>query len=91
VARLASIDWTPLWQKEITIHGSLCYNTSLHAGIRRDAFDASLSLVANTLAASIEPLVTHTVPVERFEEALAIAQGRSSRGAVKVALVGPGG
>lgn len=91
VARLARVDWTPLWQKEITIHGSLCYHTSLHGGARRDAFEVALSLAVDPIASSIEPLVTHVVPVDRFEDALAIAEGRSDRGAVKVALSSPGG
>lgn len=89
VARLTRVDWTPLWQKELTIHGSLCYNAPVHGGTRRDAFATALSLVEGALASSLEPLVTHVVPVERFDEALAIAQGRAGRGAVKVALEGP--
>jgi threonine dehydrogenase-like Zn-dependent dehydrogenase len=89
VARLARVDWTPLWQKELTIHGSLCYNAPGHGGAGRDAFATALSLVEGALASSLEPLVTHVVPVERFDEALAIAQGRAGRGAVKVALAGP--
>ena len=89
VGRLSRVDWTPLWQKELTIHGSLCYNAPAHSGARRDAFESALSLVDGALASSLEPLVTHVVPVERFDEALAIAQGRAGRGAVKVALSGP--
>jgi threonine dehydrogenase-like Zn-dependent dehydrogenase len=89
VARLADVDWTPLWQKELTIHGSLCYNAPGHGGARQGAFDTALSLVDGALASSLEPLVTHVVPMERFQDALAIAQGRAGRGAVKVALSGP--
>lgn len=89
VARLARVDWTPLWQKELTMHGSLCYSAAVHGGSGQDAFETALSLADGALASSLEPLVTHVVPVEHFEEALSLAQGRAGRGAVKVALSGP--
>jgi len=87
VARLSKVDWTPLWQKELRVFGSLCYNAP-HGGA--DAFEAAMSLAAGPAGAQIEPLVTHVVPVNRFHQGLAIAQGRAERGAVKVALAGPG-
>ena len=86
VARLTKVDWTPLWQKELRVFGSLCYNAP-HGGA--DAFDAAMSLVGGETGRAIEPLVTHVVPVDRFAQGLAIAQGRGERGAVKVALAGP--
>ena len=86
VARLSKVDWTPLWQKELRVFGSLCYNAP-HGGA--DAFDAAMSLVAGPTGAAVEPLVTHVIPVDRFRQGLAIAQGRSERGAVKVALASP--
>lgn len=89
VAKLSRVDWTPLWQKELRMHGSLCYNAPQQGGARRDAFATALALVAGELSSSLEPLVTHVVPVDRFDEALAIAQGRAGRGAVKVALSSP--
>jgi threonine dehydrogenase-like Zn-dependent dehydrogenase len=89
VARLARVDWTPLWQKELRILGSLCYNAPLHAGARQDAFESALALASGTLGSSLAPLVTHVVPMEAFTEAIAVAQGRAGRGAVKVALAGP--
>lgn len=91
VARLARVDWTPLWQKELRVFGSLCYNGHRHGGVRRDAFAAALELASGELGRALEALVTHVVPVEDFDEALAIAQGRTGRGAVKVALAGGGG
>ncbi len=86
VARLSKVDWTPLWQKELRVFGSLCYNAP-HGGA--GAFDAAMALAAGPTGGAIEPLVTHVVPVDRFAQGLAIAQGRAERGAVKVALAGP--
>ena len=89
VGRLARVDWTPLWQKELRIVGSLCYHGHHHGGVRRDSFATALELVSGNLGSELEPLVTHVLPVERFAEALATAQGRAGRHAVKVALEGP--
>ncbi len=89
VARLARVDWTPLWQKELRVFGSLCYNAPHHAGTRRDAFDTALALVSGAGGRDLEPLVTHVLPIDAYAEGLAIAQGRAGRSAVKVAFSGP--
>jgi threonine dehydrogenase-like Zn-dependent dehydrogenase len=86
VSRLARVDWTPLWLKELTVHGSLCYNAPAHGGARRDAFDLAARLLAGAAGPKVEPLVTHVVPLADATEAIAIAQGRSGRQAVKVAI-----
>ncbi len=86
VAKLTRVDWTPLWQKELRLYGSLCYNAPHHGGVRHDAFATAIAAVSGPLGAAIEPLVTHVVPVAHFAEGLAIAQGRSGGSAVKVAL-----
>ncbi len=90
VARLARVDWTPLWQKELRVFGSLCYNGHRHGGVRRDAFATALELCSGDLGRALEPLVTHVVPIADFADAIAIAQGRAGRSAVKVALASPG-
>lgn len=89
VARLSRVDWTPLWAKELRVFGSLCYNAPLRAGVRQDAFAFALAQVSGPLGSSLEPLVTHVVPMDDFSQALAVAQGRAGRGAIKVALGGP--
>jgi threonine dehydrogenase-like Zn-dependent dehydrogenase len=85
VSRLSRVDWTPLWLKEISLHGSLCYHAG-HAGVARGAFETAADLLAGAVGAKVEPLVTHTVPLEHAREAIAIAIGRSGRHAVKVAI-----
>jgi threonine dehydrogenase-like Zn-dependent dehydrogenase len=86
VSRLARVDWTPLWLKELTLHGSLCYHGAGHGGAGRDAFATAANLIAGSLGAKVEPLVTHTVPLDHAPEAIAVAIGHSGRGAVKVAI-----
>lgn len=89
VARLRRVDWTPLWQKELRVAGSLCYNAPLHGGVRTDAFETALSLVSSGPDNQLAGLVTHVVPIDAFADALAIARGRSGRGAVKVVFSFP--
>ncbi len=89
VAKLGRVDWTPLWQKELRVFGSLCYNAPRHAVTRPDAFETALSLASGSLGSVLEPLVTHVLPLENFAEALAVAQGRAGNAAIKVALRGP--
>jgi len=86
VSSLKRVDWTPVWLKELSIHGSLCYNAPVHGGTRSDAFATAASLLASPLGADLEALVTHVLPLSRFDEALSVAMGRSGSGAVKVAL-----
>jgi len=83
VARLARVDWTPLWLKEISLHGSLCY----HGGARHGAFQAAADLLASEPGRALEALVSHVVPLVDFDYALALALGRRGSRAVKVALV----
>jgi len=86
VSRLSRVDWTPLWLKELSVHGSLCYNSPAHGGAPRSAFQTAADLLAGPLGANVEPLVTHLVPLEHAYEALALAIGHSGRRAVKVAI-----
>jgi threonine dehydrogenase-like Zn-dependent dehydrogenase len=86
VARLARIDWTPVWLKEISLHGSLCYHGASHGGAKPGAFETAARLLATEAGRSLEALVSHVVPLEDFDHALALALGRRGSHAVKVAL-----
>jgi threonine dehydrogenase-like Zn-dependent dehydrogenase len=87
VSRLARVDWTPLWLKELSVAGSLCYHAAAgHALAPRGAFETALELLAGKTGAAVEPLVTHVVPLPRAKEAIAIAIGRAGSRAVKVAI-----
>jgi threonine dehydrogenase-like Zn-dependent dehydrogenase len=86
VSHLPHVDWTPVWLKELSLHGSLCYHGGGHRGAGRDAFAAALELLTGPIGAALAPLVTHVVPLERATEAIAIAIGRAGRSAIKVAI-----
>jgi threonine dehydrogenase-like Zn-dependent dehydrogenase len=86
VSTLKRVDWTPVWLKELSIHGSLCYNVPTHGAARRDAFATAASLLDSPLGPELAKLVTHVLPLSRFTEALAVAMGRAGSQAVKVAI-----
>ena len=87
VARLAGVDWTPLWLKELTLRGSLCYHDAIsHAGTGAGDFQTAAQMIAGPLRERLEPLVTHVVPLSNARDAIMIALGRSKQRAVKVAL-----
>lgn len=86
VAKLKSVDWTPVWLKELRMRGSLCYNEHSHGGADHDSFELALQLVTERRVGPLESLVTHVFPVDRFEEALALSRRRSSEPNVKIAL-----
>lgn len=86
VARLARVDWTPLWLKEISMHGSLCYHRGSHGGTTRGAFETAAEMLSTDQGRALEGLVSHVVPLRDIRGALALAMGRRGSGAVKVAL-----
>jgi threonine dehydrogenase-like Zn-dependent dehydrogenase len=79
------LDWTPLWLKELTVRGSLCYGAHRHASPARTAFDEAAELIANGQA-PIRPLLTHTFPLAEYQSAIATAMDKSGAESVKVAF-----
>lgn len=84
VATLGKVDWTPMWLKELTLHGSLCYHG--HGAGAHSDFAAAAKMVAGPMGPRLESLVTHVVPLEDARDAVMIALGRSRERAVKVVL-----
>ncbi|HEY9449228.1 MAG TPA: zinc-binding dehydrogenase [Gemmatimonadaceae bacterium] len=87
------LDWTPLWLKELTVRGSLCYgahanahaNALAHASPERTAFDEAAALIASGRA-PIRPLLTHTFPLEEYRRAIEVARDKGGEESVKVAF-----
>jgi L-iditol 2-dehydrogenase len=84
VSSLNGLDWTPLWLKELTVRGSVCYGTRGHGGATQDAFAEAAALIA-TGRAPVGSLVTQTFPLADYREAIATAMDRG-KGSVKVAF-----
>ena len=79
------LDWTPLWLKELTVRGSLCYGSPGHASAEQGAFVQAASLIRNG-AALLSELLTHTYPLGQYKEALATASNKGKGESIKVAF-----
>ena len=86
---LPGVDWTPLWLKELTLRGSLCYGEHRHATPATHAFREAATLIAGGRA-PVGPLLTHTFPLAQYRQALAAAMDKGDTRSVKVAFAFPG-
>jgi L-iditol 2-dehydrogenase len=82
---LNGVDWTPLWLKELTLRGSLCYGVHTHTSPPQNAFAEASRLIAEGKA-PLERLLTHTFPLGEYRHALAVAADKASARSVKVAF-----
>ncbi|HJR41402.1 MAG TPA: alcohol dehydrogenase catalytic domain-containing protein [Gemmatimonadaceae bacterium] len=83
------VDWTPLWLKELTVRGSLCYGEHRHASPATHAFREAAALIASGQA-PVGPLLTHRFPIGEYRQALSAAMDKGDARSVKVAFVFPG-
>jgi len=83
------VEWSPIWFREIDLAGSMAVGMEQFEGERLHTYEAYLRLVGDGRL-SLEPLVTHQFPLERYADAFATCSGRGSAGAVKVAFQFPG-
>lgn len=84
-SKMDGLDWTPLWLKELTVRGSLCYGAHRHASPERGAFDEAAALIASGRA-PIGPLLTHTFPLAEYRRAIDVARDKGGERSVKVAF-----
>jgi threonine dehydrogenase-like Zn-dependent dehydrogenase len=82
---LNGLDWTPLWLKEITVRGSVCYGVHGHGGASVSAFAEAAMLIASGRVA-VAPLLTRTFPLAEFRTALTCAMDRAGEHTIKVAF-----
>ncbi|HET6763566.1 MAG TPA: alcohol dehydrogenase catalytic domain-containing protein [Longimicrobiaceae bacterium] len=89
--KMDGLDWSPVWLKELTIRGSLCYGHGgaqhghSHAGASTHAFAEAAAMVADGRA-PVGPLLTHTFRLDQLREALLTAMDKKGSGSVKVAF-----
>jgi len=79
------LDWTPLWLKELTVRGSLCYGSPGHDGASGGAFETAAMLISSG-AAPIAELLTHTYPLGEYRSALETASNKGRGESIKVAF-----
>jgi threonine dehydrogenase-like Zn-dependent dehydrogenase len=85
VSTLNGLDWTPLWLKELTVRGSVCYGAHSHGGVRQDAFTEAANLIASGRA-PVGTLVTSTFALADYRRALDAAMDKGGAKSVKVAF-----
>lgn len=84
-AKMDGIDWTPLWLKELTVRGSLCYGEHRHGSPASDAFREAADLIAGRRVA-LAPLLTHVYSLADYRAALATAMDKKASRSIKVAF-----
>jgi threonine dehydrogenase-like Zn-dependent dehydrogenase len=84
-AKMDGIDWTPLWLKELTVRGSLCYGEHRHGSPTSDAFREAADLIAARRVA-LAPLLTHVYSLADYRAALSTAMDKKASGSIKVAF-----
>ncbi|MDQ7844283.1 MAG: alcohol dehydrogenase catalytic domain-containing protein [Armatimonadota bacterium] len=80
-----SVDWTPLWLKELQVTGSYIYRWETWRGRRVRTMEIVLDWMARGLV-DLSHLVTHQFPLEEFRRALHTAMGKAATRAFKVAF-----
>ncbi len=78
----ATVDLTPLWQREVSLAGSYTYGPEPAAG-GRHSFDLAFELAERV---GLQRLLSATYPLERAAEAIEHAAAAGRRGAVKIAF-----
>ena len=81
------LDLSIIWSKELRVQGTLGYGLDERAGERAHTY-AWLMRLYPTVAAQAEKMITHTFPLARYPEAVAMALDRSGARSVKVLFEG---
>ena len=80
------VDLTFVWSRELRVVGTLAYGWCNDLeGKRRRTFDVTIDLVGSDLD-RLRPLLTHTIPLERYGEAIELSLDRRESQSVKVAI-----
>lgn len=82
------VDLTHLWNKEVRWVGTMAYAWDDWRGERRRTFDVTREILTGTTR-PVEKLVTHTFPLERYQDALRANLDRGRSGAIKTVLRTP--
>jgi len=82
IGKEVKIDLTPLWLKLQTIKGVYCFGYTDLRGKKEHIFEIAIDL-AKQKKVSLEPMVTHTFPLEHYREMIEINLRKGKYKAVK--------
>jgi threonine dehydrogenase-like Zn-dependent dehydrogenase len=77
------VDWTPIWLKEIKLHGAYWCGTENIAGDTASTYNHTLRLVREGKI-DTRPLVTHIFDIRDYKRAIEVASGKGRYKSVKV-------
>jgi threonine dehydrogenase-like Zn-dependent dehydrogenase len=83
------LDLTPLWLKLQTIRGVYAHGVNDVEGRREHVFETALRFAAEGRV-RLQGMVTHTFPLERYREMIALNRRKAANRAVKTAVSFPG-
>ncbi|MGE5631665.1 MAG: zinc-dependent alcohol dehydrogenase [Caulobacteraceae bacterium] len=77
------VDWTPIWLKEVKLHGAYWCSTETINGNKTSTYRHTLDLIENGKL-DIKPLVTHVFDIKDYKKALEVASSKSKHKSIKV-------
>jgi threonine dehydrogenase-like Zn-dependent dehydrogenase len=77
------VDWTPIWLKEIKLHGAYWCSTENIGGNTDSTYRHTLELVTGGKI-NTKPLVTHVLDIKNYKQAIEIASGKHKYKSIKV-------
>jgi threonine dehydrogenase-like Zn-dependent dehydrogenase len=77
------VDWTPIWLKEIKLHGAYWCGTESIEGLTESTYRHTLRLITEGKI-DINPLVTHILDIKDYKKAIKIASGKGRYKSIKV-------
>jgi L-iditol 2-dehydrogenase len=83
---LDRVDWTMVWKNELSIIGSYVYGPEMFRGRRLHTFDVVRELLAAREGPDVSRLVTHTFPLDQYQEAITANLQRGRYKSVKTAF-----
>jgi threonine dehydrogenase-like Zn-dependent dehydrogenase len=82
------VDWTPIWLREVAVHGSAYYAEERLDGRAIRSIDLAMDLLAGGRI-DLAALITHQFDLPRYREAIAVALDKRRTHSVKVVLRPP--
>jgi len=82
------MDWTPIWLKELTIHGLYGYGMDDYQGRRVHDFTLTLDWLAQGKL-NLAQFVTHRFTLDQWRQALQVCFHKAAHKAIKVSFIFP--
>lgn len=80
---ISKLDWTSVWTREITIHGSLGYGRETWQGEQLSTHQLLINLLLEHPDYPLESLITHQFPLEGYQEAIKANMDRGAYQSIK--------